>query len=286
MPKFLLTLSFILFLFFSCNAPPSVVSTEKDESEIQSSDNFLYDLNENEISIMTIPAPLQIATVLRNNAPENYHSDWLMSSEKEIDNTVSSRIKAIYLGLYSVDLGYSTLYEQYKTAANYLLKSETILRGMGISDTDIPSYSQRFERNKNLDTLSIFILEFNNSISNYFQNNQREDLGLLVLTGSFIEGFYLLTSVATIENEINLQLIFQHQLFLNNIIKLLGYYDSKGESESFVNELKELNKLFEAINISKEDIANNNFKNKITAEQLSAIKAKVGTIRNELVNVK
>ena len=67
--------------------------------------------------IFALPAPLQIATAIKNeNIPYN---------EKQLTASKSSRtyssdyMRALNLGVYTIDIGYSVVYNQRQTALNY-----------------------------------------------------------------------------------------------------------------------------------------------------------------------
>ena len=69
---------------------------------------------------------------------------------------------------------------------------------------------KRFEANTtNQDSLSKIILEAYEESHKFFQRNEREGMGLLILTGCFIEGLYLASSIDEMSGNSQLQSLWE-----------------------------------------------------------------------------
>ncbi len=244
-------------------------------------------LNENEAKIYTMPTPLQISSAIKIYGFK-YNETLLLPVSLQVNYT-SNFAKALNLGLRTIDLGYATVYANHSRALDYLKNVKQLTEELGISSYQKAQILERFEKNiQNQDSLFSIILESYRQGHDYFQNNGREGLGLLILTGCFVEGLHLTMGI---ENEKNrssakyLNLIAQQKLYLQNLVELLTFYCNAKEVNLLIAKLNLLNGEFDKIQLNYNDPSTKPFavKGKIPNEVYEGIAAKISALRLEIV---
>lgn len=205
------------------------------------------------MQVFTLPAPLQVATLMKlENEP--YNSQHLQSGVPNTNYT-SNYSLALKLGAYIVDMGYASMYDQRQTALNYAKAVQTMTNELGIASSVNKHMAQRFEANlRNNDSLYIIILESFEDAHNYCRHNEREDVGLYILCGSYIEGLYfILQSKEALGSTQLRNFIGQQKVFLENIRALADYIPVGDQAKELNSLLSELEKGFEGIMVRVEE---------------------------------
>lgn len=235
--------------------------------------------------IFALPAPLQIATALKNaNIPYN---------EKQLTASKSTRIypsdymRALNLGVYTIDIGYSVVYNQRQTALNYHSIMDKLISELNIVSDVIPQSNKRFEKNiDNTDSLCTILLDACNGIQKDFQVNKREYIGWYITSGGYIEGLYLALNTKGLQQtkEFN-NLLGQQKLFLDNVLEVSNYLDKRPEFDDLYLKLGALQELFAPINVTVKDNKSNQpvISCVYTTDQLKDLLAKVTEIRNSII---
>ena len=270
-------------LMLACNSEKNKLNTDGIVETGSADNSDATDSSSKTLKVYTLPAPLQIATAVKT-FDLNYSDKLLVPNNKSTVNYPTNYLKALNLGVFGIDMGYTTVYEQKQSAIYYLSKVQKLTEELGITDNFNLATVKRFKDNiSNQDSLYYIILQSFNGVHKYLHENDRAGTGLLILTGSFVEGLYLTTQFAQSKKDNRLyNLISQQQVFLDNLIELLR--DLK-EAADLCTQLKDLKISFQGITISN---ANSNFNKKsadtisISNEQLDKITNKVAAIRNKI----
>lgn len=235
--------------------------------------------------IFALPAPLQIATAIKN---ANISYD-----EKQLTATKSSRIyssdylRALNLGVYTIDVGYSVVYNQRQTALNYHSIMDKLISELNIVSDVIPQSNKRFEKNlDNTDSLCVILLDACNGIQKDFQDNKREYIGWYITSGGYIEGLYLTLNTKGLERTKAFNnLLGQQKLFLDNILEVSNYLDKKPEFADLYLKLGALQEAYAPIKVTVKD---NDADQPIiiaeyTPDQLKNLLTKVTEVRNSII---
>jgi hypothetical protein len=241
----------------------------------------------NEIKVFSLPAPLQIPYELKKLNPR-FYEHLLKPSNSNPENIATNFKKALNLGIYAVDLGYTTTYDQRQTAINYLSACIKLAEQLNISTKINSSLVDRYKKNiSNRDSLNVLIIKTFAEINRTLTESNRQADAALILTGSFIEGVHLSTGIYEESNsELLVNLIGQQKLFLNNLLEILAIYHSD-EIYHLVKNLKELKTDYDQIEISytsssdstKKEIAKINAPDKL----IGKIGKKVRAMRVEII---
>jgi hypothetical protein len=122
---------------------------------------------------------------------------------------------------------------------------------VGILNSLNKTLFERIEKNtENRDSLIFLISDIYKEIDSYLSENDQQDIGILIITGGWIESVYLLTQIAKINNNPEvIARIGEQKTPLNNIILLLEpYFNTKSsEFDTLFEDLTNLAIYFDAI---------------------------------------
>lgn len=250
--------------------------------------------------LQQIPSPLEIAVLLKQSGT-NYDNN-LLNSADNISEYNSNFKKALNLGVYGTDLGYTNIYEQNQDALAYLTTIRDLSEGLSIGRFFNFGTIKRLATNsRNLDSLLLITTQNFNNINAHLQEQQRSNLSVLILTGGWLEALHIICQVAE-KNPANQELrerIGEQKIIMENIMLLLSFYS---ESNPNIGELTEKMKLlqekFEDIQITSTyaestleevngivTISNNSTSSiSITDENIREIAATTASIRDYIIN--
>lgn len=250
--------------------------------------------------LQRIPSPLEISVLLKESG-KKYNVSYLNSP----DNTSkynSNFKKALNLGVYGTDLGYTNIYEQNQDGVKYMASIKTLADGLNIGQFfDIETIGRLATNSKNLDSLLLITTQNFNSINHYLQSQNRSNLSVLFLTGGWVEALNILSEVAA-ANPTNKELqetIGEQKIILENIMLLLSFYkESDQNMASLLTDMEELKKLYDKVNItytyseSTFEIVdgvmvikdNSSSTIQISQDDIANIKALISSIRNKIIS--
>lgn len=199
-----------------------------------------------------IPSPLEISVLLKQSGTK-YNNSMLNSSDN-LAKYNSNYQKALNLGIYGTDLGYTNIYEQNQDGIKYLSSIKTLADGLNIGQFfDIETIGRLATNSKNLDSLLLITTQNFNSINSYLQTQGRSNLSILLLTGGWLEAMHITCQVAA-KDPNNKQLqetIGEQKIILEQIVLLLNFYKESDEKmASLLKDMEELKAAFDKINIT------------------------------------
>jgi hypothetical protein len=249
--------------------------------------------------LQRIPSPLEISVLIKESG-KKYNGAYLNNPDN-ISKYNSNYKKALNLGVYGTDLGYTNIYEQNQDGVKYMASIKTLADGLNIGQFfDIETIGRLATNSKNLDSLLLITTQNFNSINHYLQSQNRSNLSVLFLTGGWVEALNILCEVAA-ANPSNKELqetIGEQKIILENIMLLLSFYkDSDQNMALLLTDMEELKKLYDKVNItytyseSTFEIVdgvmvikdNSSSTIQITPEDIANIKALTTSIRNKIL---
>ena len=246
--------------------------------------------------VFSIPSPIQTAMLIKSSGT-NYNKD-ILNEPSKVTNYSTNFKKAINLGIYGADLGYVTMYDQTQDAISFLTAVKSIGDDLGVSSAFDLELVERFEKNiGNQDSLLMLVSDAYKSSDRYLKGNQQNDIGSLILAGGWIESLYFATNAAEMTgNKDIVKRIGEQKTTVYNLIKLLTPYYSKPEFTTLVDNLMELNEVYEQVESTytyvkptvdaenKTTTINSTTVVNISDEQLKSITEKVLKMRNEIIS--
>jgi len=202
--------------------------------------------------LQQIPAPLEISVLLKESG-QKYNASLLNTT----DNTSrynSNFKKALNLGIYGTDLGYTNIYEQNQDGVKYMSSIKELADGLNIGQFfDIETIGRLATNSKNLDSLLLITTQNFNSINHYLQTQSRANLSVLLLTGGWVEALHVVCNVAQAnpsKKELQ-ETIGEQKVILENIMLLLSFYkDSDPNMASLLADMEGLKKEYDKVNIT------------------------------------
>jgi len=234
-----------LFLFWSCGSKKGP-SKEEFAENLEEVENSSVDISDDNISniINSIPSPLEISFII-HDAGILYDKS-LLNSGDNVSNYSTNDKKALNLGIYGTDLGYTDIYGQHQDGIEYLSAIKELADDLSIGQFfDFELIQKLTESKGNLDSLLLITSDNFNRINDHFQEQNRTNLSVMLLFGGWIESLHLTCQVATIQNT-NSELkdrVGEQKIILENMIILIDFYvknnGSHNELETEIALLKE-----------------------------------------------
>jgi hypothetical protein len=199
-----------------------------------------------------IPSPLEISVLLKESG-RKYNGSYLNSPDN-LSKYNSNYQKALNLGIYGTDLGYTNIYEQNQDGVRYMGAIKELADGLNIGQFfDIETIGRLATNSKNLDSLLLITTQNFNDINHYLQTQSRENLSVLLLTGGWLEALHIVCEVSK-ANPSNKQLqetIGEQKIIFENIMLLLSFYkDTDQNMASLLNDMETLKAAFDKVNIT------------------------------------
>lgn len=286
-------LAFVSILFNSCVEDAGKAEEEIIVDSLKENSNNIFLVSG---KIFSVPSPIQTAFLLKS-AGTDYKPSMLAPVSKA-DEQATTFEKALILGLYGADLAYVSIYNQNQDAISFIKTVKQLSNELNINEVFNETMIEKYEKNVgNEDSLMAMISEAFQLADGYLKENEQEDLSVMVLAGGWVETLYFATNIVQeTENQDVLNRIGEQKVTIENLIKLLVPFRSNRTVGDILNNLNELENLYDNIQFSytykepeiKEDskltIIKSESTVKMTEEQLHTITTKIGEIREGILN--
>lgn len=203
------------------------------------------DLAKADDMIKNMPSPIEMAILVKHAGGE-YNSK-LLNDIKNLDNYVTKGKKTINMGVYSSDVGYTSLYKQTQETVFYLNNVRKLSDDIGLSDAFDQSMFDRVEANiEHRDSL-LQILSGSYDLANqYLKENNRMNTSALMIAGGWIESMYLAANLGSNGGRpadiISLRILEQEQV-LKKIVIAMKMVDNDPLVTEFATKLEALSKV-------------------------------------------
>jgi hypothetical protein len=202
--------------------------------------------------LQRIPSPLEISVLLKETG-KKYNAS-LLNSTDNASRYNSNYKKALNLGVYGTDLGYTNIYEQNQDGVKYMATIKELADDLNIGQFfDLETVGRLATNSKNLDSLLLITTQNFNSINNYLHQENRSNLSVLLLTGGWLEALHVVCEVAKAnpENKDLMETIGGQKIILENIMLLLSFYkDSDQNMALLLTDMEQLKQAFDKVNIT------------------------------------
>lgn len=291
----------ILFASYisSCGGDDAA-SNEKSKKEVNKVDQDIIDKNQSLMTkfgdkLFSIPSPIQTAMLIKEKGG-NYDKSILNKASK-LSNYGTTYQKALNLGVYGADLGYTSIYDQQQDALDYINVVNTLSKDLGISGAFDQELLERFSENtSNEDSLVKIITQAYRKGDQFLKENDQKDISVLILAGGWIEALYFATNVAEKTKNADIyQRVAEQKRTLNSLIEILKTYKTSDQFDDLIARMEVLKISFDKVQSTYEYIEPVDFeskrltvfKNKSSAQMddatLTEITANVADIRNSIV---
>lgn len=247
-------------------------------------------------SLFPIPSPYQVAKLVKSHSIPFNHDAVNETNNAKRYSTIFK--KALNFGVYGANLNYLNIYNRTPESITYLATLKQLSEELGISAAFSPELFRKIENNiTNQDSLLKLLGSSYREIDGFLHDNDRKDVGALIIAGGWVESLYLLTTAAqSSANREIINRIGEQKHPLNNLIEVLSpYYYRTHEHTDFVDKLVDLAYEFDGIiysysykepKIDKENkITHINSQSRVIMSEyhLSIISQKIEVIRNSII---
>ena len=291
----LLYLFLLIVVFnFSCNSP-SKKELESQRAPLREIDTSTVLLKYNN-TLFTLPSPYQATYCIK--ASELSYKKTMLNPADNVSNYTTNFQQALNIGIYGTDLGYLNVYDQIPDVISYFTVIKKLSQELGIHDALQIEIIDKIEQNiDNQDSLLQYLTGTYREFDSYLKANNRKEIGILILTGGWIESLYIL-SQAAVESKSRkiINRLGEQKHPLDNLIEILSpyYYKSK-EFAALIDSLVDLAYEFDGIIYSytyekpiiqsntKHTLVNSTSNVIISEYHLKTIANKISSIRNSII---
>jgi hypothetical protein len=225
---------FLVFLAFSTWSCKSGTNTNQTDSVRQTYEpDTVSFLIKYEGSLFPLPSPYQVAQLIKsNNIPFN---ESIINSPENAKRYSTNFKKALNFGVYGTNLSYLNIYNQTPESITYLNVLKKLSEELGISPAFDAQFFGKIEQNiSNRDSLLVMLSNSYRKADGFLKENDRNEVGALILAGGWIESLYLLTTIAkATSNRDVINRLGEQKHPLDNLIEVLSplYYKSDEYAE-------------------------------------------------------
>lgn len=198
-----------------------------------------------------IPSPLEISVMLKQ--ADNKYDPSLLNATDHASRYSTNYQKALNLGIYGTDLGYTNVYERSQDGIRYMTAVTTLARELNIGQFfEAETMGRLVSNSQNMDSLLLITTQNFNRINHYLLSQNRGHLTVLLLTGGWIEALHITCKVAEQfpDNKQLQETIGGQKIILDNLLQLLTYFKDNDKSiPGLLTDLTPLKEAFDKVSI-------------------------------------
>lgn len=240
-----------IFILVSTLISSCHTSTDKQQTEERiplremDTTTVLLKINSN---LFTLPSPYQASYSIKSS--DIGYDKSLLNPAENVGNYTTNFQQAINVGIYGTDLGYLNIYDQVPDVISYFTVIKKLSQELGIHNAIQINIIDKIENNiDNQDSLLYYLTGTYRQFDAYLKSNNRKDIGVLIISGGWIESLYILSHCA-VESK-NRQLINrlgEQKHPLDNLIEILSpYYYLSKDFSNLIDDLVDLAYEFDGI---------------------------------------
>lgn len=223
-------------------------SLEKEMNQVSTS-KVKVSKEEIDQLIQSFPSPIETSMIIQN-AGNKFNSELLLPTKK-LDRFVSSYDKAMAMGAYGGDMGYINIYGKSFVAAEFLAAIRLLSVDLEIDRFfDFEDMIRIAKSSSNIDSLQRMSTESFNSMEKYLREKGRNELSVLIVFGTWLEGSYIISDIA--KGNMTPEMINRVAEQKGSVAKITEILVANSEDKYFANlarQVKPLNDLYGKVTI-------------------------------------
>lgn len=253
-----LLLGVLVYLLYACGSgnekPNEQAILDSLEAQEQAAGDESPAISDQALAsiLQQIPSPLEISVLLKESGA-NYDKS-LLNPINNKSKYNSNYDKALNLGVYGTDLGYTNIYERNQDALDYLNSIKELADELSIGQFFNIGMIRRLATNsRNLDSLLLITTKNFNSINEYLQDQQRSNLSVLLLAGGWVEALHILCQVVdkNPNSEDLRERIGEQKITLEQIMLLLNVYSQTNPNmRELQDDMQNLKNIFDQVEVT------------------------------------
>ncbi len=220
-----------------------------------------------------LPTTLEVVQML-----QDIGISYIIGISNPIENVnkyMSSRSKALALGVYGADLSYASVYNMQQDVISYLDVIRKLAGELYLQDVYNEKIVERINNNlNNKDSLVNILTNVLFESYNKLNQNGKGDVALMMVSGGWVEALYLTTHVSanSYDNYELVKIIAGQKESLEKLLDVLNERKDDAPVQELIETLQPLKKLYD------------NAGDSMTEKQLHAIATETEKIRNKLLS--
>ena len=291
---------FVGLVLISCSSEKKPDLAEVDQ-DLEATEQASLEISKENIEaiLSSIPHPLELASHVQESGIM-YNAE-LLNDPDNYANYNTSNKRALNLGIYGADLGYTNLYSQVQDGISYLNVVGKLADDLNIGQFfDFADLRRLIDNNSNLDSLLMITNQNFDNINSHFNRQNNSSLSTLLLLGGWLEGLHITNQVTLtqMENAKLRERVGEQKIVLDNIILLLSAYsDSDAQIKELLDDMKRLEAAYAKVTVSYkykestskivdgviEIVSNSTSEVTITDEDIKQIASIVEEVRNKII---
>ncbi len=198
-----------------------------------------------------IPSPLEISVLLKESGSK--YNSTMLNSSNNLPKYNSNFKKALNLGVYGTDLGYTNIFGKNQDGIKYISSIKSLADELNIGQFfDVETIGRLATNSKNLDSLLLITTMNFNHINHYLQSQSRDNLSVLLLTGGWLEAMQITcqTAAKNPENKELQEKIGEQKIILEQILLLFSFYKEDANMAGLLTDLEQLKTAYDKIKIN------------------------------------
>lgn len=253
---YLLLFVFLGFVLTGCNRGTKSEDSGEFEASGAIDAETQEQLNTAKRIFYSLPSPLETAMLIKNAGAE--YNEGLMNPTDNTSKYITSKSKALNLGIYSTDLSYASLFDQNQATLDYIAAAKEMADGLNILDAIDEATIERLEENiNNREVIIDIISETLMNSSSFLKENGLEATASVILVGGWVEGLFIATNLVNanqLEGNKLVERIVDQKLSLDIMINLLEQSPEDEDAMSVLENVKELKAIFDKITIEQGEV--------------------------------
>lgn len=202
--------------------------------------------------LQQIPSPLETSVLIKQSGSK--YGNNMLNDPKNVIAYNTNYEKAINLGIYGTDLGYTKIYDQNQDAIFYYNSIKGLVDELSLSQYfDFGTIKRLAINSSRMDSLLYLTTKNFNNINTYLQDQNRANLSLLILTGGWLEALHIACQVAeeNPRNQVLVERIGEQKEIMDKIMLLFIFYSTNNASMAkYQEELQPLADAFSKVQIA------------------------------------
>ena len=247
--------SALMFMCHSCNTcsrPQTIVEDITIDLADLAIDSTFVNMAHN--AIYALPTPIEMSMLIKNSGIS--YKSTLLNDPSSVTKYLTNQKMALNFGVYITDLTYAGLYEQSQTVLRYKHAVLQLTDGLGLRSAIAPNTMQLLEANINdKDAVLQIISDTYASCTASLNEDDRYSLTLAILTGGWVEGMYIATSMTdekldSDKDRMN-QLVINMKLTFDMIWQAMSELKDIPEVSGLKREMSVLAQLINQVNVTQ-----------------------------------
>lgn len=202
--------------------------------------------------IGNISSPVEMANLFKTSGVD--FTQRILNNPDNVSRYETSFKRALNLGVFSADLGYINTFDKNNIVVSYLLAVKNLADGIRVGQFfDFNALRRMASSSTNLDSLMEMSVTSFNRMDSYLREQNRSNVSALIVTGAWIEGLYIASSVVRESGNKDLSIRIAEQKDIINILEIiLSNYAAEPSFADLVADIRELKEAYAPIRITRE----------------------------------